>query len=762
MSAATTVTFEPAHRSSPPPGRLRRLVRGPAADPQWARPALFGLLALTALLYLWDLSRNGYANDFYAAAVQAGTKSWKAAFFGSFDSSNFITVDKTPASLWVDELSAKIFGFNSWSLLAPQALEGVASVALLYAAVRRWFGPSAGLIAGAVLALTPAAALMFRFNNPDALLVLLMTAAGYAVQRALERDRTRWLVLAGLLLGFAFLTKMAQAFLVLPGFGIAYLWAGPARLGRRIWQLLAGLGGVIVGAGWWIAIAQLTPAADRPYFGGSTDNNILELALGYNGLGRIDGSETGSIGGGGGGGGSSFGGATGVFRLFQSEFGGQVSWLIPAALISLGALLWISRRAPRTSRVRSFALLWGGWLLVTAVVFSYMQGIIHPYYMVALAPAIGALVGVGAISLLQSGLSVLGRAVAAVGVLVTGIWAYELLERTPAWLPWLRWTVLLAGVLGAISIFAVPELVRWTDRNLVVTAGRRRAPALVYAPMALAIVAGLGGPLAYSLDTANSTHTGSIPSAGPAVAGSFGGAGGAPGGGRGFGGGSGGGFGGRTGGGTPGTGTHGGTGTSTGNGTGGAASGTGGAASGTGGAASGTGGAATGTGGTASGGFPGGSGSFPGGTSSAGGSRLGGTGRGTSGAGGFGGGGVAMGGLSGSTQVSTALITLLEQDGSKYKWIAATVGTQEAAPIELATGGDAVLAIGGFNGTDPAPTLAEFEALVAKGEIHYYLGENTETFGGGTGSSAITSWVAAHFTSKTVGGVTVYNLTQEK
>ena len=396
--------------------------------------------------------------------MQAGTKSWKAAFFGSFDSSNFITVDKTPASLWVDELSAKIFGFNSWSLLAPQAVEGVASVALLYAAVRRWFGPSAGLIAGAVLALTPAAALIFRFNNPDALLVLLMTAAGYAVQRALERDRTRWLVLAGLLLGFAFLTKMAQAFLVLPGFGVAYLWAGPARLGRRIWQLLAGLGGVIVGAGWWIAIAQLTPAADRPYFGGSTDNNILELALGYNGLGRLDGSETGSIGGGGGGG-SSFGGATGVFRLFQSEFGGQVSWLIPAALISLGALLWISRRAPRTSRVRAFALLWGGWLLVTGVVFSYMQGIIHPYYMVALAPAIGALVGVGAISLLQSGMSVVGRAVAAVGVLVTGIWAYELLERTPEWLPWLRWTVLLAGVLGAISIFAVPELLRWTDRN---------------------------------------------------------------------------------------------------------------------------------------------------------------------------------------------------------------------------------------------------------------------------------------------------------
>ena len=179
--------------------------------------------------------------------MQAGTRSWKAFFFGSFDSSSFITVDKTPASLWVDELSARLFGFGSWSLLAPQAVEGVLSVLLLFAAVRRWFGPGAGLIAGAVLALTPAAALIFRFNNPDALLVLLMTAAGYGVQRAIERDKTRWLVLAGVLLGFAFLTKMAQAFLVLPGFGLAYLWAGPPRLRRRLWQLLAALGGLIAG-----------------------------------------------------------------------------------------------------------------------------------------------------------------------------------------------------------------------------------------------------------------------------------------------------------------------------------------------------------------------------------------------------------------------------------------------------------------------------------------------------------------------------------
>ena len=188
------------------------------------------------------------------------------------------------------ELSGRIFGFSQWSMLAPQALEGVASVGLLYAAVRRWFGPAAGLVAGLVLALTPVAVLMFRFNNPDALLVLLMTAAAYTLVRAIENGKTRWLVLCGLLLGFAFLAKMLQAFLVVPGFAIAYLWAGPARsLLRRLWQTIVMGAGIIVGAGWWVLIAQLTPAADRPYFGGSTNNSILQLAIGYNGLGRITG-----------------------------------------------------------------------------------------------------------------------------------------------------------------------------------------------------------------------------------------------------------------------------------------------------------------------------------------------------------------------------------------------------------------------------------------------------------------------------------------
>jgi 4-amino-4-deoxy-L-arabinose transferase-like glycosyltransferase len=764
VSATTSVPVPRHATGSSGASRARRLLRGPQADPRWASPALCGLLALTAVLYLWDLTKNGWANDFYAAAVQAGTKSWKAFFFGSFDQSSFITVDKTPGSLWVMEISGRIFGFSQWSMLVPQALEGVGSVLLLYAAVKRWFGPAAGLIAGLVLALTPVAALMFRFNNPDALLVLLMTAAAYTLVRAVENGRSRWLVLTGLLLGFAFLAKMLQAFLVVPGFAVTYLWAGPPRLGKRIWQTVLMGAGIIAGAGWWILAAELTPAADRPYFGGSTSNSILQLAIGYNGLGRLTGNETGSVGPGNGQG-TSFGGATGILRLFHSEFGGQISWLLPAALISLAAMAWVSRRAPRTDRTRAAALLWGGWVLVTGLVFSYMNGIIHPYYMVALAPGIAALTGIGATALCggvwggrppgaapwQARPGLAGRIVTACGILASAVWAYVLLDRTPDWLPWLRWVIVLAGAAAAGLVLAGPWLAAarlgtdrlgtaqlGTDR---LAASRRVRLALVTAPLGLALVAGLAGPAAYALDTVGTAHTGAIPSAGPQAAGfgGPGGQGGGPGGQRGPGGGQGG---------FPGTGQSGRGSAGTGAQSGTAQGGTGPAAAGGTGTAGGT--APGGTGSAASGGMAG-TGTAPGGMP--GGASADGMARG--GDGGFG----AGGGLGGDTTVSSALTRLLEQDAGRYKWVAATEGSEAAAPLELTTG-DAVMAIGGFNGSDPWPTLAVFKELVAKHEIHYYVGQGSQSFGGGRGSSAIAAWVAAHFTKQTVGGQTVYDLTK--
>src|SRR3954469_3943644 len=295
----------PADPTPLPPARHRsraaKFFLGPVDEAPWIRPSLWALLLLTGVLYIWGLGKSGWANAFYSAATQAATQSWKAFFFGSSDAANSITVDKTPGALWIMALSVRVFGLSSWSILVPQALMGVATVGLLFTTVRRWYGPAAGLLAGAVSALTPVAVLMFRFNNPDALLVLLMVAGAYATVRAIDNGSTKWLALGGVFVGFGFLTKMLQALLVVPAYALAYLFAGPPKLGKRIWQLLlAGLA-VVVSAGWYIAIVELVPASMRPYIGGSQHNSLLELTLGYNGLGRLSGDETGSVGGGGGG-----------------------------------------------------------------------------------------------------------------------------------------------------------------------------------------------------------------------------------------------------------------------------------------------------------------------------------------------------------------------------------------------------------------------------------------------------------------------------
>jgi 4-amino-4-deoxy-L-arabinose transferase-like glycosyltransferase len=702
---------------------MSRLLRARPSDPVWARPALAGLLLATALLYLVGLDRNGWGNEFYAAAVQAGTKSWKAFLFGSLDSSNFITTDKPPGFLWVMELSARVFGVNYWSLLVPQAVAGVATVGVLYTTVRRWFGPQAGLVAGAVMALAPVATLMFRFDDPDALLTLMITLAGYAITRAIESGHTRWVALTGVFVGAGFLCKFMAAFMVLPAFALAYLWAGPPRLGKRIAALLIGGGALLLTAGWWVAVVLLTPAADRPFVGSSTDNNILNLIFGYNGFGRLTGNETGRGGvsgaaglgsgaadgagaaGRGFGGGGAFGGSGGITRLFTAQYGGQVAWLIPAALIAIVVMLWVSRRAVRTDRTRAAALLWGGWLLVAGLVLSFMAGISHSYYVVVLTPAIGALVGIGAVKLWEIRRAWFARVTLAVTLLVTGAWAWVLLGRSADWFPWLRWVIVIAAIGAACLVLAGSALRARTGL------GRT---ALAVVPVSLALVAGLGGPLAYSIETAATAHSGASPTAGPATTSAFGGRGAF--------------------------------------------------------------GSAGGLGGDLRDRLP----SSEGGTSGGdGGHRLG-------GAGGF-------GGFGGNASVNAALAKLLETGASGYKWTAATVGSDSAASLELGTGGEPVMAVGGFSGSDPAPTLAEFQQMVASHEVHYFVagagagaargavaspadgfggggvsgGADRGDFGGagaaagsgGSDSAQITSWVEAHFTATTVGGTTVYNLT---
>ena len=709
---------------TPPAGRMARLVRGRPQDPAWVRPALLVLLVGTGFLYIWGLGQSGWANSFYSAAVQAGTKSWKAFFFGSSDASNFITVDKPPAALWVMEISARLFGVNAWSILVPQALEGVATVGLLFVTVRRWFHPGAALLAGAVVALTPVATLMFRYNNPDALLTLVLTAAAYATVRAIEGGRTRWIVAAGALIGFGFITKMMQALILLPVLALVYLLAGPPKLGRRIVQLIYTGVALLISGGWWVAAVQLTPAADRPYVGGSTNNSELNLIFGYNGFGRITGNETGSVGGRGTPG--NLWGPTGWNRLFLSSMGGQISWLIPGALIGLVAALWLTRRAPRTDRVRAGFLIFGGWLLLTGAVLSFAHGIIHPYYTVALAPAIGALVGMGASTLWARRTELFPRLALAAAIVASIAWAFVILGWSPTWYPALRWVILAVGIVAALGIALIP----------------RARGVLLVGLAGFGIASVIAAPAAYSLTTAATPHNGAIPSAGPPIqtGGGFGGPGG-------FGGA--GGFGGIA---------HNGItlppGFTLPNGAKlphglkvpgsvirhflGGGPGGGGAPRGFG-------------GGAPAGGFGGG----PGGGGFAGGARGGGGNRGG-----------AAGGLLNAATPGKQLTALLGADASRYSWVAATTGSNSASGYQLATG-DPVMAIGGFNGTDPAPTLAQFEKYVAEGKIHYYIGGGGGLgggFGGGGGStgaspaSQIASWVATHFTAQTVDGVTVYDL----
>jgi 4-amino-4-deoxy-L-arabinose transferase-like glycosyltransferase len=658
-----------------PVGRLGRLWRGPDGDPRWARPALLALLLGTALLYLYGLTASGWANSFYSAAAQAGSQGWEAFFYGSSDAGNSITVDKPPASLWVMALSVRLLGLSSFAILAPQALMGVATVGVVHATVKRGFGAAAGLLAGLVMALTPVAVLMFRFNNPDALLVLLTALGAWATLRAVESGSARWFSLVGVLVGLGFLTKALQVLLVVPAFGLAYLLFANTTLRRRVVGAVAGTAAMVLSAGWWVAVVELVPASARPYIGGSQDNSFLSVTFGYNGLGRLSGNETGSVGGGGAAGAGGGWGQTGLTRMFSSAIGGQISWLIPSAIVLLAVGLWLRRGAARTDARRAAYVVWGGWLLVTMVTFSLMAGIFHEYYTVALAPAVAALVGMGAVEAWEHRTRRVGSVTLAVAVAAAATWSFILLSRTE-WQDWLRVVVLALGLASTFLLLVLTQL------------HRRWVPAVV----ATAVIAALAGPAAYSLQTVATPHTGSIVTAGPATGRGGPGGGGMPGGGLGLAGA----------------------------------------------------GAPTGVG--SQGGTAGGQGGTTGGRAGV----MGGPG----------------GGLLDATAPSTEVVAALSADADSYRWVAAAVGSQNAAGLQLGTGLP-VMAIGGFNGSDPSPTLAQFQQWVSDGEIHYFAASGGRGGGrgpgamGGSGTAAqITEWVEANFSAVTIGTSTFYDLTQ--
>ncbi|MCW2792485.1 MAG: glycosyl transferase [Nocardioides sp.] len=433
---------------------------------------------------------------------------------------------------------------------------------------------------------------------------------------------------------------------MLPALALVYVLFAAVPLRRRIWHLLAAFGSMVLAGGWWIAIVELWPAASRPYIGGSQGNSILELTLGYNGFGRLTGDETGSVGGGTGG---SAWGETGILRMFDGEIGGQVAWLLPAALILGVAALWFARGSLGSRDLRAGLTVWLGWLVVTGLTFSFMAGIFHAYYTVALAPAIAALVAIGAHTLWRHRDSLVAAGVLSFTTAFTTAFAFSLLDREADWLPWLKYVVAVLGAVAALLLAGVGHLPRRLGRVVAATA----------------LVAALAGPTAYSLSTAATAHTGSIPSAGPSSSQGFGG-------------------------GTP---------------------------------------------------------------------------------------GPSTGGLLEGSTSSAALTALLKSDASAFTWVAAAVGSNSASGYQLATE-EPVMAIGGFNGSDPSPTLAQFQQYVANGQIHYFIagggglgggpgggpGEGPGAAGGpgattanGT-TSEISTWVSGNFTAETVDGVTVYDL----
>ncbi len=630
------------------------------------------LLAAACFVFFWNLTASGYANEFYSAAAQAASQSWSAFLWGSLDAGGAITVDKPPASIWLMALSVRAFGLNSFAILLPQALMGVASTALLYRMAARAWGHRSGMVCGLIFITTPVAALMFRFNNPDALLILLSLLASDLVIRAItlaptvkhaNARRSALYTAAGLCCGFGFLTKQLQVLLVVPGFGLAMLFLTPTTVRRRLLDSVIALGSMVLGAGWWVLLTVIVPSGSRPYIGGSQTDSFIELTFSYNGFGRLTGDETGSVVPGGGGTNGSMWGETGLLRLFGSDFADQFSWLAPIALagLALAVALFIKHMAQlhaaqktgsavaltANERVSAATLtVMGSWLFVTWVVFSLMAGIFHAYYTVALAPAI-AIMGAFFLHVLVTMRNrVAAQTWAAAFIAIEGIWCFSLVMQQVSF-RLLAYVILFVSIAASIALL----ILAWLQVN---EPARQRLHTIARIVCALACVAILAGPATWTWCTISTGHTGSLPSAGP--------------------------------------------------------------------------------------------------------SGMMDDGAGRAGNPGGGGGGSLLNG----TNAEDELVSLLTKNASNYRWAAATTGSQNAASYQLASG-LSIIAIGGFNGSDPAPTLEEFQSYVEQDLVRYYIasdGMGGTQQGGSDAASQIAAWVQENFTAQTVGSVTVYDLTQ--
>jgi 4-amino-4-deoxy-L-arabinose transferase-like glycosyltransferase len=636
----------------------RVMLRLAPAQPRWVRPALLLILVCAAVLYCWGMSGGQY-NSFYASAARSMSENWKAFLFGSFSPANTITIDKIPGYLWPQAVSARLFGFHSWSLVLPQIIEALVTVLATYRLVRRWAGETAAVLAAGFLALTPALIAATHTNNEEAAYVMCLALAASATQRAAASGRLRSLVLAGVWVGLAFQCKMVEAWAVLPVIAVTYLVTAPPKLLRRVLDVLAAMLVALAVSLSWVVMVALVPANSRPFIDGTTNNNPFSMVFGYNGLTRfgslgVNAASVGAVSQARGGGGAAVGAvpSSGLATMFQAGAASQVGWLYPLAAVSIVMLLWQRRGRPRTDPIRAGVIMFTIWIVIYGL--AYSAGTIHTYYVVTLAPALAALCGAGTIALWRAFRAGGRRAWALpITLALTAAWAIYIASGFPTYRDWLVPLVAVVGIVALIALASVGRRPAMTGRA-VLAAG------------VIGLIAVVIGSAAWdsSVITAGDDTSLAMGNVGPNApgAGAFGGAGGAGhagfGAGRDFGGGAGA----RTGG---------------------------------------------GFGRGAGAGRPGGAGAGqPAGAGAA--SRF-------AAGGGLGGMWVTDGTLS-TEQRGLLDYAQAHRDGARFVLTVTT--TFEATPYILRAGAD-VLSMGGFSGQVPYPTLAQFEQYVASGQVRY-------------------------------------------
>ncbi|MFD7604358.1 ArnT family glycosyltransferase [Streptomyces mirabilis] len=495
MTAIPAVRPTGAHRGRK--AANRRSGR-PEDAPRWERPALAAVLTVATALYSWSIG-HAALHPFYGAAIRSMAGGWRAFFFGGLDTSGSISIDKLPGAFWPDAVSVWLFGPHTWAAALPQVVEGVLTVWLLHRIVRAWAGPFAALIAALTLTLTPITVVLTRATIPDTALTLLLVAAAGALQKAVRTERLLPLITCGIWVGLAFQAKMLQAWLVLPVFAAVYQIVAPGTPLKRALRFLLGGAVALAVSCFWVLIAWATPAADRPYLDGTSDNNPFALVFGYNGLSRFSSDST-AFGAVAGTATSRTTGNTGWNMLINHTVGPQVAWFLPLAV--LAAVLGVVWRTgqPRTDMLRAGFLIWGGWLAIHTLVFSASNGN-HAYYTAVIAPALAALTG-GGLSLFRSEYESEQEAQHEAGgrrhmalpaaIVLTVAWAL-VLDWPTRFVSWLLPVAVMLALCGVAGL--------WTR-------GPRTSPRMVHGALAAGIAATLVVPAGWAVSSLNPLYAG--------------------------------------------------------------------------------------------------------------------------------------------------------------------------------------------------------------------------------------------------------------